>query len=134
MGQYMLFIGIALTMNEYYSFRDSLRIEYALKDYIKSLSTTPEVPALITQARDSFNYGNQPLKEVQNRRKFNHNARKSQAGLEMRMEHKRLKEETKKNEREIQDAFGRKLKSHRWMKRHHVQSYDVEEEGFPFVY
>ena len=118
MGQYMLFIALGLGISDYYSLRDSFRSYYELKDYIKSLERTPNVPALITQARDSFNYGNQPLREVQDRRIHNHNARKSQAGLEMRVKTRIAKAEKALDEKLIEKAFKRKLKSHRWMKRH----------------
>ncbi len=133
-GSYVLFVGIALTISEYYNSREIFRSYYDLKDYLKSLDEHPEVPALITEARASFNYGNKPLKKVQDRRTVNHHARVSQAGLEMRIEHRKLKEEAERKEREIQDAFGRKMKSNRWMKRHPNSRYVIQQEGFPWEY
>jgi hypothetical protein len=133
-GSYVLFVGIALTINEYYNLREILRSSYELKDYIKSLNTSPDVPALITNPRDSFNYGNQPLREVQNKNPHNHHARKSQAGLEMRVRTRIAKAEKAREEIMMQDAFGKKMKSNRWIKRHHNSRYTIQSESFPWVY
>ena len=125
---------LMLTIRDYYDIMDAYLSSYARQDYLALLSRTDtHIPSPDIDLRET----NLPLRNrprIQDKRKFNHHAKKSQAGLEMRLEHKKTREEKADRERKVQESFSRKMKSNRWMKRHPNSRYTIQLESHPFVY
>lgn len=59
------------------------------------------------------------LRQCQDRHAFNRRTKISARGLEIRLKNQKIKNEKAEREKSIQECFSRKIKSRRWMKRHH---------------
>ncbi|MCX6747203.1 MAG: hypothetical protein NTU63_03675 [Candidatus Pacearchaeota archaeon] len=59
------------------------------------------------------------LRKHQDRHPFSRCTNISARGLEIRLKNQKIKNEKAEREKRIQEAFSRKIKNRRWMKRHH---------------